>query len=56
MIKQGEVDQAVMNDEGITELELMESLRREGVVKISDVGLATLETNGDITIVSKEDC
>lgn len=55
LIKDGVVDKDVMKHEGITELELMESLRREGVVKVKDVGIATLETNGDISVVRRQD-
>ena len=55
LIKNGIIDRTVMNKETITEQELNEAIRKQGVLKIEDVGLATIETNGEISVIKKED-
>ncbi len=55
LIRHGEVFRQVMEEEQITEQELHEALRQQGAAQIQDVGLAMIETNGEISVVRKED-
>lgn len=55
LIKNGVVIQKVKESEKVTDQEIHEALRQEGVYKIEDVGLATIETDGHVSVVRKED-
>lgn len=51
LIKNGRVDLTLMKKEQITEQELFEALRQEGVDELKKVKLATLETNGHLSVI-----
>lgn len=51
LIKDGMVIHSVMRKEQITQQELLEAIREEGVLEIEKVKQATIETNGHISVV-----
>lgn len=53
VIKDGVVNNSVLKKEQITQQELYEALRQEGVAEIKDVKQATLETNGHLSVVKQ---
>lgn len=55
LIKDGKLDRNLMKQETITERELHEALRMQGVWKVDDVFLGMLEANGSISVIKKKD-
>ena len=55
LIFKGKVNQKTKDHEKISDQELAESLRQEGVLDPADVYLATLETSGKISVIKKSD-
>jgi uncharacterized membrane protein YcaP (DUF421 family) len=55
VIRDGRVDEAVCRSERISEQELASALRREGIASPSDVATATVEPDGRITVIPKND-
>lgn len=53
LVKNGFVDLNLMKKEQITEQELFEGLRQQGVDDLHKVKLATLETNGHLSVIEK---
>lgn len=53
LIKNGKVNPELMRKEKITEQELYEALRQEGVDELKKVKLATLETNGHLSVIEQ---
>jgi uncharacterized membrane protein YcaP (DUF421 family) len=53
IIKDGVINNSVLKKEQITQQELYEALRQEGVAEIKDVKQATLETNGHLSVVKQ---
>lgn len=51
IVKDGKVQEDVIKKEEITEQELLEALRENGVLELKDVKQATIETNGHISVV-----
>lgn len=51
LIKNGEVDEAMLTKQGITDQELHEALRMQGVLSVREVFLAVMETNGTISVI-----
>jgi uncharacterized membrane protein YcaP (DUF421 family) len=45
------VHEHVLQQELITEAELLAALRRQGVAEVHDVAVATLETGGTISVI-----
>lgn len=55
LIEKGRIDEVLRRKETISMQELYEAIRMKGVLEIDDVYLATIETNGKISIIRKED-
>jgi uncharacterized membrane protein YcaP (DUF421 family) len=55
IVFKGKINEFLLRKEKITESELFEALREHGASELSDVQLATLETNGTISVVRKQD-
>lgn len=55
IIRDGHPIDHVMQSERITINQLMESCREQGILKIADVGIGLVETNGKISIIKKVD-
>lgn len=53
LVYQGKVSKEHLDKTGISEDELMEAVREHGVEKISDVDLAVLEVDGNISVLSE---
>ena len=53
LITAGVLDTKVMKSERITGQELLTALRRQGLETIENVALATVETDGEITVVKQ---
>lgn len=53
IVKDGKMIREVLRKEEITEQELYESFRENGVLDLKDVKQATIETNGHISVVQK---
>lgn len=54
LIRQGDVDKQILDKEKITDQELHEALRQNGVLSANEVKLAMIETNGKISVIKKE--
>jgi uncharacterized membrane protein YcaP (DUF421 family) len=54
LIKDGEVQQDKMDQELITEEELIGKLRRQGITEVGEVKEAHVETDGQISVVKRE--
>ena len=52
LIYQGRINRTHLEQTGISESELMEAVREHGVKKISEVDLAVLEVDGNISVLS----
>ncbi|WP_408096179.1 DUF421 domain-containing protein [Peredibacter sp. HCB2-198] len=55
LIKNGRLNKKLMHQETITDQELHEALRMQGVMDVDEVFQATLEANGSISVVKKKD-
>ena len=53
VVRQGHPELATMAQEGISEADLLASLRLHGIAKVEDVDLAMLERNGRISAIRK---
>lgn len=53
VIKDGRVNSELLRKEKITDQELHEALRQEGVLEVKNVKLATLETNGHLSVIEQ---
>lgn len=53
LIKDGRIDETVLKKEQITQQELHEAIREQGVLEIGKVKQATIETNGHISVVQQ---
>ncbi len=54
IVKNGRVIKRALEKELLTEEELMESIRKQGVEKISDIKIARVEPEGRITVIKKD--
>jgi uncharacterized membrane protein YcaP (DUF421 family) len=54
LVYQGKVNDANMRKARLTTNELFEAIREHGVAKISDVNLAVLEVDGNISVLSND--
>lgn len=55
IIKDGKINEELRKKETLTHNELKEALRMKGVNNYDDVAIGTIETNGKITVIKKED-
>lgn len=53
IVKDGRINTDILRKEQITEQELFEAFRKEGVDELRKVKLATLETNGHLSVVQQ---
>ena len=54
LVRDGIADPAMMRRAGISDRDLRESMRLEGVEELSDVKLATLERGGHVSVVKRK--
>ncbi|WP_064092284.1 DUF421 domain-containing protein [Rossellomorea aquimaris] len=54
-IKDGELDDAALKKEKYSVDELLEQLRKKDVFRVSDVEFASLDTNGDLSVMLKKE-
>ncbi len=54
LIRNGKINESMLKQEKITEQELHEALREEGVMASEDVRYAFLETDGNISVIRKK--
>lgn len=54
IIRDGKIDQRQMARARMTIDDLVEAMRAEGITNIRDIGLAVLETNGNVSVIEKE--
>ncbi len=54
LVRDGRPDPAAMRQVGVSQIDLHETLRSEGVDSLSDVKLATLERSGHISVVKRK--
>ena len=53
LVYRGKIDEKVLKKERITINELQERLRGENIFNLGDVEYAILETNGEVTVITK---
>jgi uncharacterized membrane protein YcaP (DUF421 family) len=54
LVRDGSADPATMRQVGISDRDLHEAMRTEGVEELSDVKLATLERSGHVSVVKRK--
>jgi uncharacterized membrane protein YcaP (DUF421 family) len=54
LVYNGEIDQKAMEKSRVTIDDLTEAMRSSGIIKIEDINYAILETNGNMSIIPKE--
>ncbi len=54
IIRDGKIDQKEMARARMTIDDLVEAMRTEGITNIRDIGLAVLETNGNVSVIDKQ--
>jgi uncharacterized membrane protein YcaP (DUF421 family) len=54
LIQHGKLDRSAMASERMNEDELMAQLRKEGIEKVSEVKKATLEPDGQLSVIKEE--
>lgn len=54
IIRNGKIDQHQMERARMSIDDLVEAMRAEGITNIRDIGLAVLETNGNVSVIEKE--
>ena len=55
IVNEGKMDRKIMARAGISEKDLLEEARLNGrVMNLDDIQLATLERNGEVSVVPKE--
>lgn len=55
IIRHGKIDQKQMRRARMSVDDLVEAMRAEGIANIRDIGLAVLETNGNVSVIDKKD-
>ena len=55
LVRNGTMYEKALRRANLTRGELKESMRKRGCIRIEDVRLAVLESNGEISIVTRED-
>ncbi|HEY1142381.1 MAG TPA: YetF domain-containing protein [Lysobacter sp.] len=55
LVRNGTVYEQALRRSNLTRSELKESMRKQGCIRIEDVRLAVLESDGEISIVPRED-
>ncbi len=55
IIRNGKIDQKQMQRARMSVDDLVEAMRAEGIANIRDIGLAVLETNGNVSVIDKKD-
>ena len=55
IIYDGKIDQQEMARARISVDDLVEAMRSEGIANIRDIGIAVLETNGNVSVIDKKD-
>lgn len=55
LVRDGAMLRRALREEGVTEDELASAVRQHGLVRIDEVALAVLETNGAISVIAKAD-
>ena len=55
IIHSGKIDQQQMRRARMSVDDLVEAMRSEGIANIRDIGLAVLETNGNVSVIDKKD-
>lgn len=55
IIYDGKIDQEQMTRARMSVDDLVEAMRAEGITNIRDIGIAVLETNGNVSVIDKKD-
>lgn len=54
IVRDGKINQSEMTRARMSIDDLVEAMRAEGIATISDIGLAVLETNGNVSVIDKQ--
>jgi uncharacterized membrane protein YcaP (DUF421 family) len=55
LVCEGKIDDAMMQKLSVSRNDLLSAIRKQGVIRLCDVGYAILELDGQISIIKKED-
>lgn len=55
LIDHGEVDEAMMRSKDISRNDLLTAIRKQGIVRMAEVGFAVLEVDGSISVIRTDD-
>lgn len=55
LVRDGKIDDAMMQKQSVSRNDLLSAIRKQGIVRLCDVGYAILELDGDISIINKTD-
>lgn len=54
LVNQGKIDQKAMEKARVSIDDLIEAMRTNGIIKVADIDFAVLETNGNMSIIPKD--
>lgn len=55
LVCEGKIDDAVMRKLSVSRNDLLSAIRKQGIIRLSDVSYAILELDGEISIIKKDD-
>ena len=54
LVCQGKIDDAMMQRQTVSRNDLLMAIRKQGIIRLSEVGYAILELDGEISIIKKD--
>lgn len=55
LVQDGRVDEAMMTRQNVSRNDLLSAIRKQGIVRLQDVGFAVLELDGTISVIRADD-
>ena len=55
LVSDGKIDDAMMQSQSVSRNDLLSAIRKQGIIRLCDVGYAILELDGEISIIKKTD-
>jgi uncharacterized membrane protein YcaP (DUF421 family) len=55
LVNHGGIDDETMKQQAVSRNDLLSAIRKQGIVRLSDVGYAILELDGTISVIKKDD-
>lgn len=55
LVNEGEIDDDAMKQQAVSRNDLLSAIRKQGIIRLCDVGYAILELDGSISVIKKDD-